>query len=249
MTAFLYRMPQGIPGDVTRQSQSTIESQVFDGSNAFASYGIPGKLNSGKFAPLLGAELGSAVYGFLVRPFPTQGVNASDALGTSVPRTSGICDILRRGYIAVKNNSGTAAIGAQVYARVANASGGKPIGGIEAANDQAVAGGVITGTGTGTIAATVTSPAIAGTWSLVLQTTSQTSKVTVIDPNGLRHPDATVGTAYSSGGLNFTITAAGTMTANDSFAPVVSNNCVAIPGATFMSAADASGNVEIGYNI
>ena len=251
MTSFLYRMPQGIPGDITRQSMSTVEAQVFDGSNAFPGYGLPGKLNSGKFSPLVGSETGSQIYGFLVRPFPTQGVNASDALGTSVPKTSGIADILRRGYISVKNNSGTAAIGAPVYTRVAAASGGKPIGGIEAAADATVAGGVITGTGTGTIAATIGNAAtvIPGTWSLILLATSATAAVQVVDPLGIRHPDAKVGTAYSSGGLNFTITNGGTMTAGDSFSPVVTANTVAIPNATFMSAADASGNVEIGYNI
>lgn len=251
MVAFVTRMPQGVPGDISRQSQATVESQILDAVNAFPGYGLPGKLISGKFGPLTGGETPSQIYGFLVRAFPTQGANASDALGTSIPKTSGIAGAFRRGYMTVKNNSGTPAIGNPVYTRVAAAAGGKPIGGIEAAAEATVAGGVITGTGTGTIAATIGNAAtvIPGTWSLILLATSATAAVQVVDPLGIRHPDAKVGTAYSSGGLNFTITNGGTMTAGDSFSPVVTANAIAIPGATFMSAADGSGNVEIAYNI
>ena len=46
MTAFLYRMPSGIAGDVTRQSISTIEAQVLDSSNAFGAFGLFGKIAS-----------------------------------------------------------------------------------------------------------------------------------------------------------------------------------------------------------
>lgn len=136
MTAFLYRMPQGIAGDVTRQSVSTIETQILDSGAPFSAYGLFGKIASGKFVPVGSGDAASAVYGLLVRPFPTQGANASDPLGTSVPKTSGAADVLRRGYVSVKLNSGTAALGGAVYVRVANASAGKPIGGIEAAADS-----------------------------------------------------------------------------------------------------------------
>lgn len=136
MVAFLTRMPYGIPGDVTRPSQSTIESQVFNSSAAFGAYGLPGKISSNKFVPIAGGESAAAIYGFLVRPFPITGANGSDPLGTSVPPTTGAADVLRRGYINVKNNAGTPAVNGQVYVRVANAAAGKPIGGIEAASDS-----------------------------------------------------------------------------------------------------------------
>ncbi len=242
--AILYRMPSGIPGDVSRLQSATIESVPLNASLPFSAYGLPGKLASGKFVPIAGDEVAADIYGFLVRTYPTQTPNA-DGSGVA----GGIGSIMRRGFMTVKLNSGTAALGGKVYVRVDNESSGKPIGGIEAAAEVAVAGGVITGTGTGTIAATAAAGVIPGTWSLTLQTTSQTSKVTVIDPNGVRHPDATVGTAYTSGGLTFTITAAGTMTAADSFAPVVTANTIAVTGCTFKAAADASGNVEIEFNI
>lgn len=163
MNAFVYRMPQGIAGDVTRQSVSTIEAQMLDSTAPFSAYGLFGKIAAGKFVPVGSGDAASAVYGLLVRPYPTQGANPSDPLGTSVPKTSGAADVLRRGYISVKLNSGTAALGGQVYVRVGAAATGKPIGGIEAAAD--------------------------------------------------------------------------------------STNTIAVVGATFMSAADASGNVEIAFNI
>ncbi len=136
MVAFLYRMPYGIPGDVTRASSATVEPQVFNSSLPFAGYGLFGKIASGKFVPVTTGDAASAVYGLLVRPFPTTGANASDPLATAVPPTSGMADVMRRGYANVKVNAGTAALNGAVYIRVAAAAAGKPIGGIEAAADS-----------------------------------------------------------------------------------------------------------------
>lgn len=130
--AILYRMPYGIPGDVTRQSQATIEAQIY-GATAFPGFGLFGKIASGKFVPVGADDTAADVYGLLVRPFPIQGANASDPLGTAVPPTKGAADVLRRGYATVKCNAGTPALGGKVYIRVAAAATGKPIGGIEAA--------------------------------------------------------------------------------------------------------------------
>lgn len=137
MVSFLTRMPYGIPGDVTRQSESTIEAQAMNASLPFSSYGIPGKIASNKFVPLAGGEVAADVYGILVRPFPITGANASDPLGTSVPPQGGVGDVLKRGYINVKVNAGTAALNGVVYVRVATPSSPQPIGGIEAAADGA----------------------------------------------------------------------------------------------------------------
>lgn len=141
MTAYLLRMPSGIPGDVSRASQSTIETGFFNPSAPFSAYGLPGKIVSGQFVPLQAGDTAAVIYGFLVRPYPTTGANASDPLGTSVPPTSGLCNILRRGYLTVQNVAGTPALNGQVYSRVAAASSPTFIGDIEAA---AVAGDTIT---------------------------------------------------------------------------------------------------------
>ena len=133
--AYLYRMPSGIPGDVSRASQSTIEPGFFDPTAPFSAYGLPGKIVNGKFVPLQAGDTNAVVYGFLVRPYPTTGANPSDPIGTSVPPTSGVCNILRRGYLTVVNQAGAPSLNSQVYSRVATPSGSKTIGDIEAASD------------------------------------------------------------------------------------------------------------------
>ncbi|WP_236209020.1 structural cement protein Gp24 [Pseudomonas tohonis] len=136
MSSFLYRMPAGIPGDVTRASQATIEPVVLNSASPFAGFGLFGKIVSNKFVPFGAGDTNGAEYGLLVRAYPTTGGSGSDPLGTSTPPTSGIADCLRRGYMTVKNNAGTPAKDGQVYVRVAAAAAGKPIGGIEAAADS-----------------------------------------------------------------------------------------------------------------
>ena len=130
--AYLYRMPSGIPGDVTRKSQSTIESLPM-GATQFDGFGLFGKIAGGKVVPLATGDAATVVRGLLVRSFPTQSTNNS--MGSSTPKTGGVCDFLRRGYMTVKNNAGTTALDGQVYVRIDNAASGKPIGGIEAVAD------------------------------------------------------------------------------------------------------------------
>nr|WP_253260895.1 hypothetical protein [Rhodanobacter glycinis] len=127
-------MPSGIPGDVSRKLNSTIESAFFDSAAVFASYGIPAKLVNGKVQPFSGGETAASLHGFLVRPYPTQ--SAQEPIGTAVPPTTGMANILRRGWMTVANNAGTPAQGGTVYVRIAAAAAGKPLGGIEAVADS-----------------------------------------------------------------------------------------------------------------
>lgn len=249
--AFQYRMPAGIPGAVTRTESATVEPGVLDTTNYPLVFGVPvaSDASSKNIRAIMAGDTSASIYGLYVRPYPLTG-NGTDGLGTSTPPVKGLCNVLKRGYMSVVlGGTAAAAKNAPVYVRVGNASSGKVVGDIEAAADVTVAGGTITGTGTGTIAASVAATATPGTWSLVLQTTSQTSLVTVIDPLGVRHKDAIVGTAYTSGGLTFTITAAGTMTAADSFAPVVTANTVVMPNAYFTGPGDANSITEVAYNL
>lgn len=135
MVAFLTRMPSGIPGAITRESQAKIEPVVLDAAGPFPGYGLFGKVVSGKVRPMGAADVAASVYGLLVRPFPTN--SSQDGLGTSTPpQNGGIGDMLVSGYASVKSNAGTPALNGTVYIRVANAAGGKPIGGIEAVADS-----------------------------------------------------------------------------------------------------------------
>lgn len=244
--AILYRMASGIPGDITRMQSSIVESVALDLSNAFPGYGLPGKIVSGKFTPIVANDLASSVFGFLARPFPTSG---TDAAGLLPNANTGFGSILRSGYMAVKNNAGTPAFNGQVYVRVANPSGAKVIGGVEALAEFATpvaAAGANTGNGTvGTL--TAVAPSQPGVYPVKFLTATTFS---VFDPAGTRMPDGATGVAYLSKGLGFTITAGGTaFVAGDTFNITNVLNTVAIPFSTFKSAADAAGNVEIEFQI
>lgn len=130
----LYRMPAGIPGFVTRNSESSVEPQLLNPTLPFPSFGVPGKIVNNLFVPIAAGDTTANVYGFLTKAYPAN--NSNDPLGTSVPPISGVAGAMRRGYIAVQVNAGTASKGSQVYVRVAAAAAGKPIGGIEAVADS-----------------------------------------------------------------------------------------------------------------
>ena len=246
--SILYRMAAGIPGAVSRPSFSSIEGQALDSTAPFAAYGIPAKFVNGKMQPVSGAT--DLVAGFLARPFPITGPDASDPIGTAVPPTSGMGNLMRVGYMTVLNLAGAAAQGGQVYVRVANAVAPQVIGGIEAAAAyQAPAAAAAAGnTGNGTVGAlAAASPALNGVYTLVMETAT---RFEVFDPNGALIGTGVAGTAFSEKGVSLTVTAGATaFAAGDSFDITVSANTVAIPHAQFMSGADASGNVEISYRV
>lgn len=131
--AITFRMPFAVPGEITRGSQATIEPQPY-GATAFLSYGVPVAFVSGLIVPITG--VGVATYGILVRPFPTQGPNASDPLNVALPPTSGVANVLRRGYIGVFVQNfavNPAVVGAAVNVWYSASSGNHVQGGIEAA--------------------------------------------------------------------------------------------------------------------
>lgn len=134
MTAYLFRMPSGIPGMVSREENKTIETVPFDPTAPFSAFGLFGKIVSGKLQPVGAGDAATAIYCLLVKPFPAN--SSQEGLGTAVPPTTGPANALRRGYATVQLNAGTAALSGAVYVRVANAASGKPIGGIEAAADS-----------------------------------------------------------------------------------------------------------------
>lgn len=129
--AILYRMPSGIPGDVSRKSHSTIEAHLVKGD--FGAFGLFGKLTADGFEPLAAAD--TDVYGLIVRSYPTQ--SALNGLGAAVPQTGIMHDVLRRGYMTVRCNAGNAKKAGSVFVRVDAGTDLKPIGGIEAIADGA----------------------------------------------------------------------------------------------------------------
>lgn len=140
MTSFLYRMPAGIAGTVTRLEHSTIEAQSYDPLVPFTAYGVPMKTAAnGKMQPIAAGDTAASVTGFLVRPYPTTGAPQTaygSTLGQAIPAIGGIANRMRRGYMMVLLSGAAPAVkDSIVYMRVANPSAGKPIGGLEAVND------------------------------------------------------------------------------------------------------------------
>jgi len=134
--AFIYRMPAGIAGDVTRREHADIEAQVMDTDYPVLRYGEPVKMVSGEIRPITTDDVIGDIYGFGVRPYPIQ-TSTSEALATATPPTNLPFDVLRRGYMTVKVQNGTPAKNASVYVRTIEASDptAQPIGGLECASD------------------------------------------------------------------------------------------------------------------
>jgi len=141
MPAFLTRMPAGIPGEVNRAQQASIEPIAVTPqgtTGAPTAFGIPMVIdqtagNVGNARMVAAGDTLASIYGLLVRPFPA--FSSQDALGTSTPPTQGPVDLLRRGYMSVKLSGATAAVkGGLVYIWTAAAGGGHIVGGFEAAN-------------------------------------------------------------------------------------------------------------------
>jgi hypothetical protein len=137
LQAFQFRMPAGFAGDLQRAEVATIEAQLIDSSTPPTVFGVAVKYVSGKVQPInLAGDTAAIVQGVNLRAYPIQG-NGTDPLGTSTPPTSGVTDILKRGYVMVSLGGATAATkGGTVYVRVATPSAGKPLGGFEAAADS-----------------------------------------------------------------------------------------------------------------
>jgi hypothetical protein len=140
MPSFTFRMPAGIPGMVNRTEHAHVEAQIKMSTNPPTSYGVPVAIDatSKQIRPIGAGDTAANVYGFVVRPYPTQGtLGINQPLGTSTPPTSGATNVLRRGYVVVQLNGATAAVkNGPVYVRVAAATGPKPLGGVEAAADS-----------------------------------------------------------------------------------------------------------------
>jgi hypothetical protein len=112
MVAIITRAPTGFPGVITRSDSLTVEQEIIDSTTPPTVFGGFVKLVAGKLQPIAASDP-AGVYDILVKPYPTQ--SSSNGLGAATPPTSGIADVLKRGYIAQTLKLGTAAKGGQVY--------------------------------------------------------------------------------------------------------------------------------------
>jgi hypothetical protein len=137
MVAYQFRMPSGIDGDINRAQNATVLAEVIDASAPPTKYGRFVKLVSGKIRALASGDDGTQTYGLLARPYPTAA--SQDGLGVGTPPVSGLCDVMKRGYMTTTLALGTAARGGQVYV-VTTAGGSVSVGDIVTAASPAGGG-------------------------------------------------------------------------------------------------------------
>uniref|UniRef100_A0A6M3M900 Bacteriophage protein n=1 Tax=viral metagenome TaxID=1070528 RepID=A0A6M3M900_9ZZZZ len=149
MGAFIYRMPAGIAGDVTRREHAKIEPQVMDATYPVLAFGVPVVMVDGEIRNMPVGAVYTDVYGFIVRPYPSQ-AESSEALAVATPDPTKICDILVSGYMTVLCVNGTPAKNGLVYFRNAAGDPAEAIGQVEAesSDDNTVlTGATFMGTG------------------------------------------------------------------------------------------------------
>lgn len=249
---FTYNMPSGIPGNISRAAgQASIEAQVIDTTDYPTEYGVAVTIDATTHAlrKIKAGDTIASVAGIYVRPYPIQ-TSVNDAMGTSTPATSGIGNLLKRGYISAKLRGATAAAKqGTVYVRLAGADADHPLGGFEAASDVGAVGAAAGGnTGNGTIGTvSATSSAKSGVYNITM-TGATTFNMT--DPDGIDFIDGATGAQYTKDGVSFKITVGATpMVAGDAFTVTVSVNTAPLPNAYFTGPADADGVTEIAYKI
>ncbi|MBN6415047.1 hypothetical protein JZL99_12950 [Escherichia coli] len=101
---FLYRMPVGIAGAVSRPQDLTVEPVVLKSDNAFAAYGLAGKYDAdGFFVPLADGDTADKVKGIYVRPYPT--TSQPDMVRQVGSGKNFLGDAMKRGYVTVNLGS------------------------------------------------------------------------------------------------------------------------------------------------
>ncbi|BDH45750.1 hypothetical protein TUM12370_17940 [Salmonella enterica subsp. enterica serovar Choleraesuis] len=116
MTAYLYRMPVGIAGAISRPQDLTVEPVILKSANAFPAYGLAGKIDAdGFFVPLADGDTADSVKGIYVRPYPT--TSQADMVRQVGADKNFPGDAMKRGYMTVNVGSDASAVkkGAPVY--------------------------------------------------------------------------------------------------------------------------------------
>lgn len=145
MVAFLYRLPAGISGAITRPLESTIEPGIlYRATDALGAAFVPSEYGQAVVLdatakryrlPNVG-DTAADIAGFLTRPYPGGVAQFQGVLGVTPVDGDHVVDIMKRGYLSLKLRGVTAAAkGGLVYVRIAAATGISPLGGVLAAAD------------------------------------------------------------------------------------------------------------------
>lgn len=132
-TSYLYRMPVGIAGSISRPQDLTVEPVILNSANPFIAYGLVGKFVNGLFVPLSDGDTASVFQGIYVRPYPT--TSTPDMVRQVGADKNFPGDALKRGYMTVNVGADATSItkGGTVYVVVSlDSSINVPLGGFSA---------------------------------------------------------------------------------------------------------------------
>lgn len=134
MTAYLYNAPAGVPGDVTRIQDSTVEPILL--GEAFSAFGRPYKLDAttGKAMEIDASDAATVFAGIVSRSVPSIGGNTASGLNDAIPNAESSQGGVIKGYVNVLCPVGTPVKGQPVYMRI-TADTGKAVGDLETAAD------------------------------------------------------------------------------------------------------------------
>ena len=141
MVSYLYRMPTGIVGDITRTNGLAVEAVTLTTAGTAGSptsYGVPLVIDatSGKARTLATGDV--RVHGLLARAYPTNAAQDGLGVATLTVLNGQAGDSMRRGYMTVLLSGSTAAVkGQPVFVWTAAASGTHIIGGYESTDPGA----------------------------------------------------------------------------------------------------------------
>lgn len=245
MTAFLYRAPAGVAGDVSRPDDTVVESALLNADKVPAAFGLPVKMTSGKIEKIEAGDDAADFYGILTRIAPSISGDTSQLFASGVPNADSVQGVAVRGCVHALCKIGTPARNGSVHMRVV-ADTGKAIGDLEATSDVGAAGAAVGGnTGNGTIGTvSATQAAQSGVYSVTM---TGATAFQVVAPDGTQLKAGATGAAYTADGVTFTITVGATpMIAGDKFTVTVTKNNVVLPGVVWaVDGKDSDGNTEI----
>lgn len=123
---YLYRMPVGIAGAISRYHDLTIEPVIINTDKAFKAYGLAGKYEGDYFVPLSEGDTADVIQGIYVRPYPTtETADFARQIGKGKHFPG---DALKRGYMTVTvADASTIQKGGKVYVRI-KATETEPLG-------------------------------------------------------------------------------------------------------------------------
>ncbi len=142
-TAFKYRMPGGIAGDINRTHPASVEPCAVDASAAPSAYGqgvIVDATTQGVRPLTAGDTAVTHLWGITARPYPISDAGAAgqygqQGFGAATPPANQPIDVMRLGYMTVNVGKNTTGVvkGAAVYIWCAASSGNHVQSGFEGA--------------------------------------------------------------------------------------------------------------------